>query len=102
VIGDAPGAAAEHQDLDARVEDDAVGDARAVAAQRVVDLAGGQQRGDLDPQGFQDRRWQAAMGPPDEHRVCQLGEHHGWCLPFHLDDSWWLAFRHWIDRSEQQ
>jgi hypothetical protein len=24
----------------------------------VVDLAGGQQRGDLDPQGFQDGRWQ--------------------------------------------
>jgi hypothetical protein len=23
-----------------------------------VDLAGGQQRADLDPQGFQDRRWQ--------------------------------------------
>jgi hypothetical protein len=51
-------AAAEHQDLDELVEDDPVGDAAAVAAQRVVDLAGGQQRGDLDPQRFQDRRWQ--------------------------------------------
>ena len=35
---------------------------RAVAAQRVVDLAGGQQRGDLDPQGFQDGRWQGGHG----------------------------------------
>jgi hypothetical protein len=26
----------------------------AVAAERVVDLAGGQQRGELDPQRFQD------------------------------------------------
>jgi hypothetical protein len=68
----------------------------------VVDLAGGQQRGDLDPQGFQDGRWQAGMGPPDEHGVCALGEHHGWCLPFDLADTWWLAFRHRINRSEQQ
>jgi len=30
----------------------------AVAAQRMVVLAGGQQGGDLDPQGFQDGRWQ--------------------------------------------
>jgi hypothetical protein len=30
----------------------------AVAPQGVVDLAGGQQRRDLDPEGFQDRRWQ--------------------------------------------
>jgi hypothetical protein len=29
-----------------------------VAAQRVVDLTGGQQHGDLDPQGFKDGRWQ--------------------------------------------
>jgi hypothetical protein len=58
LVGDAAVAAAEHQDLDELVEDDPVGDAGAVAAQRVVNLAGGQQRGDLDPQGFQDRRWQ--------------------------------------------
>jgi len=58
VVGDAPVAAAEHQDLDELVEDDPVGDALAVAAQRVVDLAGRQQRSDLDPQGFQDGRWQ--------------------------------------------
>jgi hypothetical protein len=29
-----------------------------VAAEWVTDLTGGQQRGDLDPEGFQDRRWQ--------------------------------------------
>jgi hypothetical protein len=47
VIRDAPVAAAEHQDLVELVDDDPVGDAW-VAAQRAVDLAGGQQRGDLD------------------------------------------------------
>jgi hypothetical protein len=29
-----------------------------VAAERMGVVAGGQQRSDLDPQGFQDRRWQ--------------------------------------------
>jgi hypothetical protein len=58
VVGDAAIPAAEHQDLDELVEHQPVSDARAVAAQRVGDLAGGQQRGDLDPEGFQDRRWQ--------------------------------------------
>jgi hypothetical protein len=53
-IGDAAVAAAEHQDLDELVEDDMVGMRGPVAAQRMVDLAGGQQRGDLDPWGFQD------------------------------------------------
>jgi hypothetical protein len=58
VVGDAAVAAAEHQGLDELVEDDPVGDARAVAAEWVGVLAGGQQRSDLDPQGFQDGRWQ--------------------------------------------
>jgi hypothetical protein len=40
-----------------------------VAAERVVNLAGGQQRSELDPQGFQDRRWQAGTAPPVEHGV---------------------------------
>jgi hypothetical protein len=57
-VGDAPIAAAEHQDLDELVEDDAVGDAGAVAAQRMVDSTSGEEGGDLDPQRFQDRRWQ--------------------------------------------
>jgi hypothetical protein len=57
-IGDAAVAAAEHQQLDELVEDDPVGDAGAVAAQRMADLAGGQQRRELDPQRFQNRRWQ--------------------------------------------
>jgi hypothetical protein len=39
-VGDAPVAAAEHQDLDEVVDHDAVRDAPAVAAQRVVHLAG--------------------------------------------------------------
>jgi hypothetical protein len=50
-------AAAEHQHLDELVEADAVGNAGAVAAQRMGVLAGGPQGRDLDPQGFQDRRW---------------------------------------------
>jgi hypothetical protein len=62
VISDAAVAAAEHQHLDELIEDDPVGDERAVAAQRVMDLAGRQQRSDLDPQGLQDRRWQGRHG----------------------------------------
>jgi hypothetical protein len=58
VVGDAAVAAPEHQHLDELVEDHAVGDAGAVAAQWVGVLVGGQQGGDLDPEGFQDRRWQ--------------------------------------------
>jgi hypothetical protein len=54
LIGDSAVAAAEDEDLDELVEDDAVGDAGAVAAKGMVDLAGGQQRGDLVPEGFQD------------------------------------------------
>jgi hypothetical protein len=57
-VGDPPVAAAEHQHLDQLVEDDPVGDARAVAAERMVDPTSGEECGDLDPQGFQDRRWQ--------------------------------------------
>jgi len=52
-------AAAEDQDLDELVEHQPVGDRRTVAAQRVVDVTGGQQGGELDPQRFQDRRWQS-------------------------------------------
>jgi hypothetical protein len=63
VIGDAAVAAAKHQDLDELVKDDPVGDAGAVAAQRMGVLAGGQQRSNLDPQGFQDRRWQGRHKP---------------------------------------
>jgi hypothetical protein len=54
----APVAAAEHQHLDELVEDDAVGDAGAVAAKGMGVVAGGQQRGILDPEGLQDGRWQ--------------------------------------------
>jgi hypothetical protein len=39
VIDDAAVTAAEHQDLDELVEHQPVGDARPMAAQRVVDLA---------------------------------------------------------------
>jgi hypothetical protein len=57
-VGDGAVAAAEDQDLDELVEDHSVGDALAVAAERMGVLAGREQGGDLDPQGFQDRRWQ--------------------------------------------
>jgi hypothetical protein len=56
-VGDAAVAAAEHQHLDELVEHDAVRDAPAVAAEGMVDLAGGQQRGELVPQGFLDAGW---------------------------------------------
>jgi transposase len=49
LVGDAAVAATKDEDLDELVEDDPVGDARAVAAERVVDLAGGQQGGELSP-----------------------------------------------------
>jgi hypothetical protein len=49
VVGDAAVAAAKDQDLDDLVDDGPVEDAAAVAAELVVDLAGGQQDGDLDP-----------------------------------------------------
>jgi hypothetical protein len=81
VIGDAAVAAAEHQHLDELVEDDPVGDAGAVAAQRVMDLAGWQQRGDLDPQGLQDRRWQGRHETSMWSQGGRAGEHHGSCLP---------------------
>jgi hypothetical protein len=58
MVGDAAVAATEHQDLDELVEHQPVGDAPSVATQPVVDLADRQQRGHLDPQRFQDRRWQ--------------------------------------------
>ena len=58
VVGDPAVAAAEHQHLDELVEHHPIGDAGAVAAQRMGVGAGGQQRGHLDPQGFQDGRWQ--------------------------------------------
>jgi hypothetical protein len=48
-VGDAAVAAAEHQDLDELVEHDAVGDAGAVAAERMVDLTDWQQGVELDP-----------------------------------------------------
>jgi hypothetical protein len=50
LVGDAAVATAKHQQLDELVEDDPVVDAPTVAAERVMDLAGGQQRGELDPQ----------------------------------------------------
>jgi hypothetical protein len=50
-VGDVAIPAAEHQHLDELVEDHPVSDAGPVAAERVTDLTGGQQRGDLDPEG---------------------------------------------------
>jgi len=58
VVGDPAVAAAEHQDLDELVKDDPVGDAGAVAAEGMGVGAGGQQRRHLDPERFEDGRWQ--------------------------------------------
>jgi hypothetical protein len=54
VVGDAAVAAAEDQDLDELVGDDPVGDASAVAAQRVGVISVGQQGGEVVPEGFED------------------------------------------------
>jgi hypothetical protein len=62
VVGDAAVATPQDQQLDELVEDDAVSDGGPMAAQPMLDLVGGQQRGDLDPQGLQDRRWQGRHG----------------------------------------
>jgi hypothetical protein len=53
-VGDAAVAASKDHDLDELVEDHPVGDAGAVAAQRVSVVTGGQQGGKLVPEGFQD------------------------------------------------
>jgi hypothetical protein len=58
LVGDAAVAAADHQDLDELVEHDPVGDAGAVAAERMGVGAGGQQRRHLDPERFEDGRRQ--------------------------------------------
>jgi hypothetical protein len=62
VVGDPLIGTAEHQDLDELVEDDPVGDALPVAAQRVGVVAFGEQRGDLVPDGFDRPRWQGRHG----------------------------------------
>jgi len=53
VVGDAAVAAAEDQDLDELVEDDPVGDASTVAAQR-MGVISVRQGGELVPEGFKD------------------------------------------------
>jgi hypothetical protein len=58
VVGDPAVAAAEHQDLDELVEHDPVSDAGTVAAEGMAVGAGGQQRRHLDPERFEDGRWQ--------------------------------------------
>jgi hypothetical protein len=69
VVGDAAVAAAEHQDLDQLVEHDPVSDAGPVAAQWMGVLLGGQQRGHLDPKGFEDGRWQGRHETSGGHRA---------------------------------
>ena len=61
-VGDPAVAAAKDQHLDEPVEHDAVGDARAVAAQRVGVVVWGQQGGELVPQGVEDAGWQGRHG----------------------------------------
>jgi hypothetical protein len=81
MVGDAAVAAANDQDLDELVEDDAVGDAGAVAAERVVDLAGWQEHGELVPEGSWMQGGIAGTRLPRDHLVSELGDHHGSCLP---------------------
>src|SRR4029453_1200863 len=84
--------------LDELVEHDPVGDAGPVAAERVGDLAGGQQGGDLDPEGFQDRRWQGrhetsrgsqGVSPPRSSRLVPALLHPAyWRRPLANTSSW--------------
>jgi hypothetical protein len=62
VIGNAPVATAEHQDLDELVEHDPIGGARPVTAQRVKVGMVGEQGSELDPQRVQDARWHGGHG----------------------------------------
>jgi hypothetical protein len=55
------------QDLDELVEDDSVGDALPVAAERVVDLAGGQQAVNWTHNGSRIDGGRAGTAPPGEH-----------------------------------
>jgi MarR family len=74
-------AAAEHQDLDELVEHQPVRDARVVAAQRVVDLAGGSRAVNWTHRGSRIDDGRAGTSPPDDHEVSEPGDHHGSCLP---------------------
>jgi hypothetical protein len=63
-IGAAALATAKHQDLDELVEQHPAGDAGAVAAKGMVDLADRQQRGELDPQRSRIDDGRAGTRPP--------------------------------------
>jgi hypothetical protein len=67
LVGDAAVAAAEDQDLNELVEDDPVGDAAAVAAERVVDLAGGSRAANWTHRGSRMDDGRAGMSPPRDH-----------------------------------
>jgi hypothetical protein len=62
VVSDPAVAAAEDQNLDELVEDDPIGDAAAVTAERMDGLPGRQKGGELGPQGFENARWQGRHG----------------------------------------
>jgi hypothetical protein len=55
VVSDAAVATTKDQDLNELFEDDPVGDASSVAAQRVVVVAKGEEGGELVPEGFEER-----------------------------------------------
>src|SRR5215212_3310457 len=61
-VGDPLVGAAEGQDLDQFLEDEPVGDARAVAAQRMSGLAFGQEDTKLLPDGLDDVCWECGHG----------------------------------------
>ena len=56
--------APEHKDLDQFLEDDPLGDARAVASERMVGAVLGQQGRKLLPDGLDDVWWQRGHGYP--------------------------------------
>jgi hypothetical protein len=69
VVSDAAVATAEHQHLDELVEQHPVGDAPAVAAERVGVGAAGQKGGELVPEGFEDAGWKRRHETSDGHRA---------------------------------
>src|SRR4029450_11369212 len=87
-VSDPAVAAAEDQDLDELVEHDPVRDAGPVAAQRMVDLTSREECGDLDPEGFQDRRWEGRHETSAWSQGVRASDHHGSCLPCSTSPYW--------------
>jgi hypothetical protein len=88
LIGDPAVTAAKHQDLDELIEDDALGNALAVAAKGMVDLAGGHSVANWSQRGSRMQAGIAGTRPPRDHLVGELGDHHGSYLSCSTSPYW--------------